>query len=277
MTKKRILNVTSRKKQDNMLSTSNTSPATGGTRPVAIGSFVVPGNTFNGYSFSIWCATARDFSTGQDGANLVIDKADRTATTCYMRGLREVIRIQSNSPLPWVWRRICFTTKSPLFQVTLSTDTTPNVPYIPWYDTSTNNIGMTRQWFNFANNNTPKTQAFFNGYIFQGTEGSDWNNILNAKTDSTRIKVWSDTQIPLHTGNQSGYFKSHKRWYPMNKNLVYDDDENGAAELSSYTSTTAKPGMGDYYIIDIVVPGLGAAGTDLISFDSQATLYWHEK
>lgn len=257
-----------------MLSASNTN-GTGGSAPVAIRPFFVNGST--GYAYSLWCATARNMATGGAGANLSMDKADRTSTTCFMRGLREVLRVQTSSPLPWVWRRICFTTKDDIFNGTVGGDQAPNVPYSPAFDNVINNTGMMRQFFNLQINNSVNTIDVFNGIIFQGVNGKDWNNILNAKTDSTRIKTWSDTSISLYTGNQSGYFKVHKRWYPMNKNLVYDDDENGTAEASSYHTTQAKPGMGDYYILDILVPGLGGTTADLVSIDCQSTLYWHEK
>lgn len=260
-----------------MLSASNTN-GTGGSVGVAIRPFFANGTT--GYAYVLWNATARSMSTGQNvtnGANLYMDKSDRTSTTCYMRGLREVLRIQTSSALPWVWRRICFTTKDDIFTTNVNGDAAPTQPYQPWLDTNTDNIGMTRQWFNLQVNNIPNTVTTFNAIIFKGREGRDWSNVLNAKTDETRIKTMSDTSISLHTGNQSGYFATHKRWYPMNKNLVYNDDESGAAMQSSYTTTQARPGMGDYYVLDIFVPGIGGATTDLLSVDSQATLYWHEK
>jgi len=256
-----------------MISASNTS-GTGGSRAVAIGSFTVAGNT--GYAYSLWNATARDLTSGGT-VNSTLDKSDRTATTCYMRGLREVIRVQTSSALPWVWRRICFTTKDDIFTTSVPGDQAPTQNFAPYFDAETDQTGMLRQWFNLQVNNTPNTISVFNGIIFQGSAGKDWGNVLNAKTDSTRIKVWSDTSVSLHTGNQSGYFKTHKRWYGMNKNLVYDDDENGASESQSYLSTKARPGMGDYYVLDIIVPGLGGTASDLCSMDSQATLYWHEK
>lgn len=256
-----------------MLSTSNTNGA-GATSAIAVRPLFVNGST--GYAYCLWNATARSLATG--GANnLYIDKADRTSTTCYMRGLREVLRIQTSSPLPWVWRRICFTTKDDLFKSSVNGDAAPNQTYSPFFDTATSGIGMTREWFNMQINNTPNTISVFNDVIFQGEQDKDWTNILNAKTDSTRVTTMSDSTIALHTGNQSGYFKTHKRWYPMNKNLVYDDDENGVNEQTNYTTTQAKPGMGDYYVLDVFVPGLGGTTADLLTIDSQATLYWHEK
>jgi hypothetical protein len=63
----------------------------------------------------------------------------------------------------------------------------------------------------------------------------------------------------------------------MNHNLVYDDDENGDVESSSYNSTTSRAGMGDYYVIDMFQPGAGGSSTDLLQITTNSTLYWHEK
>lgn len=272
--RKTILNLTATKKSDTMLSVSNTSP-TGISAAIDRRGLFVQGNT--GYAMCLWNATARNMATGGAGANLFMDKADRTSTTCYMRGLREVLRVQTSSPLPWVWRRICYTTKDDIFLTSVAGDTAPTQSHRVYFDDQSDNRGMERLWFNASVNSTPNTLGVFLGIIFQGEQGKDWNNVLNAKTDSTRIRTWSDTQVPLHTGNQSGYFKTHKRWYPMDKNLVYADDESGAAEASSYITTAARPGMGDYYVLDLFVPGIGGTATDLLTVDSQASLYWHEK
>nr|QVW56565.1 MAG: capsid protein [Gemykolovirus] len=270
MSKRTILNTTSRKKQDNMLSFSNTNGA-GASQTVAAGSLFVNGST--GYAMSVFCPTARSFITaGSTGS--IVDVSDRNAMTCYMRGYSENLRIQTSSPLPWLWRRICFTTKGGSFTQPATGDTAPTQTVQPYSDTS---IGMARKWFNLQVNNSPNTVAAYNGIIFKGTFGYDWNDVITAKTDQTRITVKSDVTRRIITGNNSGHFSERKLWYPMNRNLVYDDDEQGAAEIPSYYSTGAKPGMGDYFIVDYVVPGVGGTSSDVINLNCTATLYWHEK
>jgi len=59
--------------------------------------------------------------------------------------------------------------------------------------------------------------------------------------------------------------------------LVYDDDESGDAEITKYQSTESKLGMGDYYIVDIILPGTGGTSSDLLQLRSTSTLYWHER
>lgn len=101
MSRKRVLNISSRKKQDNMLPYATNPDGSGGVPA----SFGVPGN--NGGCF-VWCATARDRSSnlGDPTATSV-----RETDVIYARGLKERIRLTSNSARSWRWRRICFTAK----------------------------------------------------------------------------------------------------------------------------------------------------------------------
>lgn len=272
MSKKRILNVTSRKKQDTMLSFSNTG-GTGNSVTVGQGSLYVNGST--GFAMSVFCPTARSLATA-GATNQVTDTNDRTSVTCYMRGYKEDVRVQTNSPAPWLWRRVCFTYKGDDFlEGVPNNNATAFVQnYLPYSDTS---IGMARKWFNLQVNNMPETVTAFNAIIFKGRQGFDWNDIITAKVDNTRITVKSDHVRRITTGNNAGHFSERKLWYPMNSNLVYDDDEVGGQMETSYTSVDAKAGMGDYYIVDYIVPGVAATSSDLININCTASLYWHEK
>lgn len=258
---------------DDMLSVSNTDNQ-GNSRAVSQGGMTVKGATST-VAYSLWCATAREI--GPNVTPVSVDKADRTATTCYMRGLRENIRIQSSSGLPWLWRRICFLTKSDLFTQNVPGDQNPTQPFSPYALNGASGGGYARQWFNLLVNNTPNTVDIFNALIFQGQQNKDWDDVITAKLDSTRIVPVYDKVITLRTGNANGYFKDMRMWFPMNKNLVYDDDEEGTITDASAFSTTGLQGMGNYYVLDIVTPGLGGTNADLVNFRSQATLYWHEK
>lgn len=252
-----------------MLSFSNTD-SSGGSKAVGAGGLYV--NGAYSYGMSVWCATARSLVTA-GVTDQYIDAADRCSTTCYMRGLKENLRIQTNSPMPWLWRRIVFTSKGNTFLNSAPADT-PTQTYRVYSDTS---IGIARQWFNLQANSMPSTVNGFNGIIFKGALNQDWNDVITAKVDTTRITVKSDRTCTIRTGNNNGHFSDRKLWYPMNANLVYDDDEAGAGTTTQYFSTDAKGGMGDVYVVDYLVPGLGAASTDIINLNSTATLYWHEK
>ncbi|UBQ66225.1 Cap protein [egret CRESS-DNA virus] len=264
MSRKGLLNATSTKKQDTMLAWSNTNSA-GGQQTIAARQVTVKGDT--GY-WGIFNATARDLEAAAGKR----DRASRSATTCFAVGIREQLRIQTGSALPWLWRRICFTYKGDAL-TDVDTDT-PTSAFYGYVDTTN---GLQRAWVNSYINNEPGRLARQQGLIFQGTASVDWNNPITAKVDTTRVSLKYDQTRALHTGNSSGYFKVHKVWHGMYKNIVYGDEERGALENSVYVSTESKAGMGDYYIVDIFQPGVGGATGDLLAVDSSSTYYWHEK
>lgn len=252
-----------------MLTVSNTN-ASGASITPAVGSAYVSATT--GGIF-VWCATARDLSPGNQGASsTVTQEASRTATSCYMRGLSEKIRIQTSSGLPWFHRRICFTYKgADPFRTAQTGDT--GGPQ--WMSETSRGIG--RLWFNAQVNNTPNYLNFLTGTLFKGTEGQDWNDALTAPVDNRRVTLKFDKTWTLQSGNNNGVVRERKLWHGMNRTLVYDDDEGGAFEAQSNYSVDSKAGMGDYYVIDFVIAGAGGTTSDLMRLDSTSTLYWHEK
>jgi len=266
MSKRTVLNATSRKKRNGMLSWSNTAQ-TGASQTVGVGPAYVNGV---GSGFFLWLATANDLTNGGGGVNTVSQEAARTSTTCYMRGLSEKLRIQTNSGLPWFWRRICFTFRGPFYPATDSPTQSPRF----FQDTSN---GIVRLWFNTDVNNTPNLRNQIDGLIFKGAKGVDWNDVIVAPTDTRRITVKYDKTRILRSGNANGTVKECNMWHPMNKNLVYDDDESGDQEAASYQSVDSKAGMGDYYVLDLISAGTGGSTSDGLLIQANSTLYWHEK
>nr|QJB18685.1 MAG: capsid protein [Genomoviridae sp.] len=253
MTSRRVLNLSSTKKQDNMIPYNTTS--TGGNG--AVGPYGLPYTQVGQF---IWCATARDrIGSGDPNASSL-----RTSDVCYMRGLKEKILISTNTGLSWRWRRICFTVKNivPPVGTPDSLEVSPNgwVRLIANQWATTYGIGM-------------------QGLVFRGASGLDWNDVFTAKTDNTRVSIMYDRTRIIKSGNGNGTMISPKLWHPMNKNLVYDNDESGDNETTSTKSTGGKPGMGDYYVMDFIAAGPGgtSATSDGITFSPEATLYWHEK
>lgn len=266
MTKKRVLNQTSRKKRNGMLTWSNTA-STGASQTVNVGNAYVNGA---GTGFFLWLASANDLNTSSGAYNTVAQESQRTSTTCYMRGLSEHIRIQTSSGLPWFWRRICFTMKGGLPSASDSPTQAPRT----YQDTSN---GIVRLFFNTDVNNTPNLRNQVDGIIFKGAKGVDWNDFIVAPVDTRRISVKYDKTTCIRSGNANGSVKESKLWHPMNKNLVYDDDESGEQEQGAYTSVDSKAGMGDYYVLDLVQSGTGGSTSDLFLITANSTLYWHEK
>lgn len=273
MSRKRILNVTSRKKRDTMQSVSNTNPASGATAAISNN----PG-TVNGANqgFFVYCPTARDLSLFNGNVGAVAQEATRTSTTCYYRGLSENIRVQTSSSQPWIWRRICFKYRaySIGFYAPSASDTPLQNQNSPYYE---NSNGMNRLWLNQNVNGVGNTIAVEYGLLFKGQRFTDWSDPITAATDSRRLDICYDRTRVIQSGNANGVIRDFKMWHPMNKNLVYDDDESGDVENQSPWSVGDKRGMGDYFVVDIVSGGAGATSTDLIQFNSNASLYWHEK
>lgn len=258
--------MSSRKKRNGMLSWSNTS-STGASQTVASGPAYVNGT---GTGFFLWNATANDLNTGGGAYNTISQESQRTSTTCYMRGLSEHVRIQTSSGLPWFWRRICFTFRGTFPNASDSPTQAPRT-----LQDTTN--GIVRLWFNMDVNNTPNLRNQVDGIIFKGAKGVDWNDFIVAPVDTRRVSLKYDRTMCIRSGNAAGTVKESKMWHPMNKNLVYDDDESGDQEATSYLSVTSKAGMGDYYVLDLLQAGTGGGTSDQILLQANSTLYWHEK
>lgn len=263
MSPKRILNLTSRKKKDNMLTYTNQRiDSVAGNVIYNQSPAVLTGQ--NTYVFP-WIPTARDLTIANGGNYPTIaNESARTASTCYMRGVKEFLKIRTNNGRPWQWRRVCFTMKGP----TLNQADAPGSYY--WIET-TNGLGRV------VNALTPAAYGPILRLIFDGTQDSDWNDVFNAKLDTQRITVKSDVTRVIQSGNDNGVIRPYKLWYPMNKNLVYDDEERAAGQDTSQYSITGKAGMGDYYIIDFFQCGDGGTSSDILTMSAEATLYWHEK
>lgn len=248
-----------------MLSWSNTT-ATGTSRTVAQGPAIVN----NGGGFFVYCATAQTL----DAQSTVANQSSRTASTCYMKGLAEHVRIQTSSGIPWFHRRICFTQKGSSPFNAISPSDTPIQPFVPYLDTSN---GIERPWFNTQLNAMNTTQLAMWGLLFKGQNGKDWDDLILAPLDTSRLSIKFDKTWTMQSGNTNGLVRERKLWHPMSHNIVYDDDESGDIEAPSYLSTDSKAGMGDYYVVDIIQPGTGATSSDYLQIGANSTLYWHEK
>lgn len=217
----------------------------------------------------IWCATARDSSAnGVDG--VVSDAATRTSQTCYMRGLSEKVEIQVSDGMPWQWRRICFTYRN--LTAIIPNITTAGNAFYSYLNVG--NLGYTRV-VNFLHH--PDQVAIFESILFRGVKGRDWSFAHSAKVDTARVDLKYDKTITIASGNEDGVIRKYSRWHPMNKNLVYADDEAGGAMVEAYHSVSDKRGMGDYYVVDYFIPRVGAATTNQLAVNIHSSLYWHEK
>lgn len=274
--RKRLLNVTSRKKRDNMMAVSYLSPfgssAAGGVVVNASDRFWVFG----------WIATARTNYVNRTltSRGSIFDTPTRTSSNPYMVGLREKIRIETSTGRPFVWRRVCFTFKGTGLIYDQDPGTAfPNVQSFWFHDGGV--AGMMRSLTRLKGGTFPPTET--NIYdqlkfaLFRGTDGTDWDNPVTAPTNNQRIKIMYDRTRTIRSGNEEGNMTVARLWHPMRKTLTFDDLETGGEEFASFLSTPGRYGMGDYYVIDIFDTGVGGSGDDQLSFVPESTLYWHEK
>jgi len=266
MSKRAVLNTTSRKKRNGMLGWSNT---TSSGSPQALQPSPTYVSSVGG--FFVYCATAQQL----DAQSTIANQATRTATTCYMKGLSEHLRIQTSTGVPWFHRRVCFTLKGrTAFNTQLAEAVSPPIPYGPFVDTSS---GIERIWLNQTTNSQPVTTAGQWDILFKGTVNVDWNDYIIAPLDTSRVSVKFDKTWTLQSGNSNGVVRERKLWHAMGHNIVYDDDESGDVQQASYYSVDSKAGMGDYYVVDMFQPGAGASSPDVLRISSNSTLYWHER
>lgn len=232
--------------------------------------YVVQGNIGG---VSLWCATARDLSLFSGSVGSVAQTPVRTASTCFMVGLAENIRFQTVNDCAWLWRRIVFKHRGPIFR-TLAAGDTPVNPFIVNQETS---VGHGRLFLNQAVNAMGNTSATQQAYLFKGSVNVDWRDLMTAPIDTLRVDRYSDVTTRISSGNSRGVIKSVKRWYPMGKNLTYNDDESGDVMTTNNFSVEDKQGMGDFYVYDIFQAAAGATSSDQLIVESTSTLYWHEK
>ncbi len=226
MSRKSILNLTATKKRDTMigsvLTTSTGNPISGG--------YSMQATPVGSYAF-LWTATARNRS-GVD------NDATRTQATCFMKGLKENLTLETTDGQAWQWRRICFKAKLGAAPITAYSG----------------GAGVQRIIFPINQSSLPvdiNNWALIRGLIFKGAQDTDWSDFMLAPTDNRRLDICYDKKRIIRSGNAEAVRLEPKIWHPMNKNIVYDDDENGAVTQGQPYSVTDKRGMGDYYVLDI--------------------------
>lgn len=220
-------------------------------------------------------ATARSNNADTSGNGVIFDQPTRTQTSCYMRGLKERLHIETNNGHSWLWRRICFTFVG---QEMLKSETTGATGTL-WQDTTS---GYHRAWTQLrpsANADTTQIFSQMVDLLFRGNIGDDWDDFITAKVDPLRVRLYSDKTIKLRSGNDNGVSRKINRWYPMNKTLIYNDDERGGRMAQTELSVNNRGSMGDYYVIDIFDYGVGTdpSGADQLVMRGDSSLYWHER
>jgi len=117
--------------------------------------------------------------------------------------------------------------------------------------------------------------------VFAGTRGLDWRNPMTAKTDTSRVMIHSDRRFKVSSGNQTQPVKEISFYDSIERNMTYDDDENGGLILTNGWSEWSRRGkQQNTYVILLAmsVNGGATAGQDTQFFhDIESTVYWHER
>lgn len=271
--KRAVLNTTSTKKSDTLPSFASSdnpesTPANGSLllrpNPNFFGTTPVTGAP----NITLWTPYSKLINTGNPNTT-----RERTASEIYARGIAENITLDFNDGTGWRWRRIAFCLKGNVLRQDLFPATYYDAPFP---------VSSTRLLRNLSQANSGSSTSF-NQYvairnnIFRGTISNDFNNLMDAPIDTTRITLISDKTRTLMSGNASTRIVKRKVWTPLNKTIVYDDNENGTGTITSRWSTTGKPGMGDVYILDMFATSLFADTTSRLAFNPTTTVYWHER
>lgn len=261
MTRRRVLDIASRKKQDNMLQWVPTDPA----NPAGAGA----PNDFNiNASGVIGCFLFQPSYRTLDSDGTTKDEPQaRTEQSTYARGYREVTTLRITGGAPWRRRRITFSAKGFPGLLT-NADNLFTGDFFRLYTS----VGYVRMTVGLSTT----FQAIVYNTLFRGFQGQDWSSVFNAKVDNSRLTIHSDVTSTYNPGNDTGTSRIIRQWSPLNKTLVYNDDEAGITEQTSGNSTLAKAGMGDFFVIDMYQSGLVDAASGL-TINNEGTYYWHER
>lgn len=249
---KKLLDVTSTKKRDTMVPANWT-----GTEWVTGSQVMAP--TGGTILWHIWPATARNTSLVSSSYS----KHTRNRKTIFVKGLKETVHMEAATNESWQWRRIVFSVKA-LARHTSASE----------YVASTITHGYMR---GVRPVNPGPFRDAIEEILFQGTSQIDWLTSMVAPINTASVTLHSDVTRLIQSKNNGGTMRTYKLWTPINKSLIYRDQEQGGIDDSKLWSVDDKRGMGDLYVVDLFRPGLNAQPADVLDWRPNATLYWHEK
>lgn len=269
VTRRRILNVSSIKKRDNMM------PAV--ISPGEAAPTLGPITTSTGFT-SLYIPTARTLAPAND-----MGESMRQRQTTYSVGYKERVQVDIIGGGVWKWRRVVFAYKG---GESLWTGPNPGEWTEPFYSKSVkpdpdDPLPLAPDMVRLIGQPTSAQASRIRDLLWDGQQGVDWASEYTAKVDTTRVRLLSDKTYVFNPGNESGMSRTFRLWYPIRHNIVYDDDEWGASAfgLGSPISVQSKIGFGDVYVYDIaycVVPSSGSV-TAQMQFLPEGTYYWHER
>lgn len=243
-----------------MLCYTNVTAADPDSGTFSQGSAIMAANAASWFPFA-WLASGRPAENSSGAKGTKVDEAVRTSTSIYCRGVKERITLSTNSGVSWEWRRIVFQIKGAPFQDSVDPTTSS------FFRITSN--GMVR-----LVTLIPNQDIYID--LFDGARDQDWQDIFNAKVNTRLVTPMYDRRRTIASGNSNGIIRHYNCWHGVNKNIVYEDEQDGDSMFTSGLSTRGKPGSGDLYVFDMFRAN-GGGSEDLLEFLPNATFYWHEK
>lgn len=223
------------------------------------GSQVMPGGG-GAINRHLWCATARTTVNAIPSFSL----SQRGKKDIFVRGLKEVVHIETTTNAPWQWRRIVFSVKA-LGRHASADD------YVAFNQPN----GYMRAVRPITSPSSFRDDL--EKMVFQGTSQVDWLTSMVAPVNTSNVSLHSDVTREINSGNAMGRLHTFKIWTPINKTLHYNDREDGQTSIPSRYSVDDRTGMGDLWVLDYFRSSLGSIAADVCDWRPNATLYWHEK
>lgn len=263
MSRRRILNITSQKKQDSMVPASVT--GAGVITALVNGATVLSSATSNLFLFS---PTHRIQSSPGLSNNFSFNpSAQRTSQTTFARGIKETVRLTWDNGTSWWYRRIVFqlrqdpgivapTGYGPVSVAQISASAVPQTARVT------------------MQNPTP---GVVQALIFKGVPGTDWNDDITAPVDHQRNRVMYDRTFSMNCPSGTVTNRTFKFYHPLNKTIIYNDDENNTGiGQTGYSATSSSP-LGDIYILDVFKSASNPGTAAQLLFTPECTYYWHER
>lgn len=259
MSTRRILNITSRKKVDNMLPVVVAEDSTESVGPY---SSVSP-------LLCVFIPNARTTRTP------VTNPAVRNASDIFAVGYKEKVQIDVKGGGTFMWRRIVFMLKGDDLRRFMDSSDAGNIPNQLYNQTTE---GGCRRVIGPLNGVT-NAQTELQKYVFRGQEDVDWSNQFTAPLDTRRITVRSDKVRAIRPGNDTGASRHYRFWYPIRRTISYEDDMESDLVGDRPFSTAGLRGIGDMYVMDImgITNLVNDAPVTEYSFKPEGSFYWHER
>lgn len=247
MSRRHILNITSKKKQDTMVAVNNISPIT-------------VGGYQGGTAQLLFCPTYR-FRDPENNAANADPQAGRTSLHTYAKGIREKIFMTTAGGSPVRWRRIIFSTKNDLFAL------------VNKYQFSSGTQVRSRPLLPL----TLTEIGILLSETMEGAANTDFIGALDGKLDPDRVTIHTDRNMVINPGNSNGSTRIHNFYTPLERNLTYRDNEFGNETTSSAFADQRGKGLGNVFIWDIFETVVTTDPVSQIQFLPNTTYYWHEK